>query len=96
MARVTVGSDPRCDEIYPNQFPAILTVTTHDGTELVESVLVNRGGPQNPLTDAELARKFRDNAGRAYGETRVTAIEETVAALGAGTAVSELGALLVP
>jgi 2-methylcitrate dehydratase PrpD len=96
MARVTVGSDPRCDEIYPNQFPAILTVTTHDGTELVESVLVNRGGPQNPLTDAELARKFRDNAGRAYGATRVAAIEEAVAALGAGTAVSELGALLVP
>ena len=96
MARVTVGSDPRCDEIYPAQFPAILTVRTLDGTELVESVLVNRGGPQNPLTDAELARKFRDNAGRAYDETRVTAIQDAVEALGAGTPVAELGALLVP
>lgn len=96
MAQVTVGGDPRCDEIYPHQFSAILTVTTHDGPEPVESVPVNRGGPQNPLTDAELARKFRDNASRAYDETRVTEIEQTVAALGAGTAVSELGALPAP
>jgi 2-methylcitrate dehydratase PrpD len=96
MARVTVGSDPRCDEIYPAQFPAILTVTTHDGTELEESVLVNRGGPQNPLSDAELARKFRDNAGRLFDPARVGAIEAAVAGLGNGLAVADLGALLVP
>jgi 2-methylcitrate dehydratase PrpD len=96
MARVTVGSDPRCDEIYPEQFPAILTVTTHDGTELVESVLVNRGGPQNPLTDAELARKFRDNASRAYDPARVAAIAEAVAGLDSRSPVTDLGALLVP
>jgi 2-methylcitrate dehydratase PrpD len=96
MARVTVGSDPRCDEIYPEQFPAILTVTAHDGTELVESVLVNRGGPQNPLTDAELTRKFRDNAARAYGPERVAAIAQAVAGLDSRSSLTDLGALLVP
>jgi 2-methylcitrate dehydratase PrpD len=61
MARVTVGPDERCDAIYPAQFPAVLTVVTHDGSELRAEVLANRGGPENPLSDAELARKFADN-----------------------------------
>jgi 2-methylcitrate dehydratase PrpD len=96
MSRVTVGSDPRCDEIFPAQFPAILTVTTHDGRELVEQVLVNRGGPQNPLSDAELARKFRDNAARGFEPDRVSEIEKAVAGLGRGTDAMQLGALLAP
>jgi 2-methylcitrate dehydratase PrpD len=61
MARVTVEADPRCDAIFPHQFPAVLTVSTRDGRELVEQVLANRGGDRWPLTDAELARKFADN-----------------------------------
>ncbi len=61
MARVTVGPDERCDAVYPRQFPAVLTVTTADGRTLVEEVMVNRGGPGDPLTDAELAAKFADN-----------------------------------
>ena len=61
MARIDVVGSARCGEIYPHQFPAELSVTTTDGSELHHSVLVNRGGPDNPLTDDELARKFDDN-----------------------------------
>jgi 2-methylcitrate dehydratase PrpD len=61
MARVTVVGDARCDDIYPSQFPAVLTVRVADGREYVEEVWTNRGGPQRPLSDAELARKFADN-----------------------------------
>lgn len=65
MALVDVQPDERCDAIYPNQFPAVVTVRTTSGQELVEEVLANRGGPARPLSDAELAQKFRDNvAGR--------------------------------
>ena len=38
------------------------TCTT--ATELDEEVLTNRGGPERPLIDDELATKFRDNAAR--------------------------------
>ncbi|MGI9578516.1 MAG: MmgE/PrpD family protein [Microthrixaceae bacterium] len=62
MSRITVGADPRCDEIYPNQFPAVLTVRTKGGSQLVAEVLANRGGPQRPLSDSELGAKFSDNA----------------------------------
>jgi 2-methylcitrate dehydratase PrpD len=66
MSRIRVVADERCDRIYPRQFPAVLTVRTHDGRELVEEVLVNRGGPDDPLSDDELATKFRDNVGRVF------------------------------
>ncbi len=63
-AKVSVDSDPACDAIFPNQFPAILRVRTHAGEELEERVMANRGGPQNPLSEDELRTKFSANAGR--------------------------------
>ncbi|WP_422747659.1 MmgE/PrpD family protein [Micromonospora sp. WMMD1219] len=62
MALVDVVGDERCDAIFPHQFPAVLRVVTRDGREWVQEVLANRGGPQRPLSDAELAVKFRTNA----------------------------------
>ncbi|MDX6526064.1 MAG: MmgE/PrpD C-terminal domain, partial [Gaiellales bacterium] len=38
------------------------------GEELEARVEVNRGGPGNPLSDEELARKFHDNAVRSLPE----------------------------
>lgn len=65
MAKVDVVADDECNAIYPFQFPAVVTLTTTSGETLVEKVLTNRGGPARPLSDDELATKFRDNvAGR--------------------------------
>ncbi|GIF63648.1 MmgE/Prp family protein [Asanoa ishikariensis] len=61
-AKVTCVPDARCDEIFPNQFPAVLRVVMRDGTRHEERVDVNRGGPGNPLSSAELATKFAFNA----------------------------------
>ena len=38
--------------------------------DLETRVEVNRGGPGNPLSDEELARKFHDNAVRSLPEGR--------------------------
>lgn len=81
MARVTVGADAECDAIYPHQFPAILRVRTRDGVDHVERVLTNLGGPDRPLTDDELTRKFRDNASRALPLDAMRRIEAAVARL---------------
>lgn len=70
MALVSVDSDPRLDDIFPWQFPAVLRAVLKDGTELVEEVLVNRGGADDPLSDDDLARKFRDNAARGLDARR--------------------------
>jgi 2-methylcitrate dehydratase PrpD len=90
MARVTVGNDPRCDEVYPRQFPAVLTVRTHSGDTLEQAVMVNRGGPDDPLTEQELMRKFTDNAGPTLDPEAVERLAEAVRTLGPGTDVREL------
>ncbi|PVG80769.1 2-methylcitrate dehydratase [Nocardioides gansuensis] len=80
MAKVEVVADPRCDEIYPFQFPARVSVTTTSGAELLEEVLTNRGGPDRPLSDDELTTKFRDNvAGRLSGAVADAVREEILA-----------------
>jgi 2-methylcitrate dehydratase PrpD len=89
-ARVTVEPDRWCDSIYPNQFPAVLTVRTRDGRELTEKVAANRGGPERPLTDAEVVTKFRDNAIRSLGEQGVADIEDACARLDRLEAIGEL------
>jgi 2-methylcitrate dehydratase PrpD len=81
MSRVTVGADPRCDAIYPDQFPAVLTVRTTDGRTLVEEVLVNRGGPADPLSDEELATKFADNVDGLLDDVTAKELVEAVSGL---------------
>ncbi len=76
MQLVDVVPDERCSEIFPYQFPAILTVWTRDGRVLTEEVLTNRGGPDRPLPLAEIAVKFADNAARALPADRVDALRE--------------------
>lgn len=69
-ARVTCYEDARCNSIYPRQFPAVLRVLTTDGERFEARIDHNRGGPENPLSDAELATKFRLNvAGKLPDQT---------------------------
>jgi 2-methylcitrate dehydratase PrpD len=63
-AKVQVVANAECDAIFPSQFPAVLRVQTKSGAKLEEKALVNRGGPDNPLSAEELQIKFRANAGR--------------------------------
>lgn len=93
MAKVDVVGEPRCDEIYPYQFPAIVTLRTTGGDVLVEEVLTNRGGPARPLTDDELAVKFRDNVAGRLPESAAEAVRRNVLALAKAPAI---GPVLAP
>jgi 2-methylcitrate dehydratase PrpD len=76
--KVRTVASPECDAIFPNQFPAILTVTLHDGRRLVEKILANRGGPQRPLSQTELLTKFRANAGRTLDRDAVDRLADAL------------------
>jgi Uncharacterized protein involved in propionate catabolism len=75
-AKVRCVPDARCDEIFPNQFPAVVRVTLRDGTKREVRVDVNRGGPGNPLSADELALKFRINASHRLTEDAATRFAE--------------------
>ncbi|GAB3037636.1 MmgE/PrpD family protein [Parafrigoribacterium mesophilum] len=93
MGKVSVAADAECDEIFPQQFPAVLRVRTTDGRDLVERVLSNRGGPQRPLSFEELGTKFRDNASRVLDADSVDRVRHGVARL---EDLGDLTALLEP
>ncbi|MCX6551612.1 MAG: MmgE/PrpD family protein [Acidobacteria bacterium] len=63
-AKVRVVGNADCDAVFPNQFPAVLRITTRDGRVHEARVMANRGGPQNPLSVDELTIKFLSNATR--------------------------------
>ncbi|HVB46711.1 MAG TPA: MmgE/PrpD family protein [Streptosporangiaceae bacterium] len=81
LHKVEVVADPRCTELFPEQFPAVLTARLTDGSVIVEEVMHNRGGPGRPLSDADLDRKFNDNACRMLPPGNAANIKEAVARL---------------
>jgi 2-methylcitrate dehydratase PrpD len=74
--KVSCVADERCSAIFPKQFPAVLTARLIDGTERTEQVLVNRGGPDNPLSRDELTSKFARNAGRFLADAQTDRLAE--------------------
>lgn len=93
MAKVDVVADEKCSQIFPHQFPAVLRVRTTDGRELVQEVLANRGGPQNPLSFDELSTKFLDNATRLLPAAEAEKLSARCAEL---TELADVGDLLAP
>ncbi len=74
--RTTVVGDDELERLYPDRYPSIVELTTRDGSTVSRRVDWPKGYPQNPLTQAEIERKFldladtaisRDDAGRLVG-----------------------------
>ena len=91
--RVSVAPNDGCSEIYPDQFPAVLEVQTFAGESLSETVLTNRGGPGNPLSEAELNRKFQDNVA---GLLTDAAVEQAATRIATMATAGDVGAVLAP
>lgn len=93
-ARVECVESEECNEIFPYQFPAILTAVLTDGTSATERVMANRGGPLNPLTTDEVSAKFHFNADPIVGADASHSIAAEILAIGDGpldALVSALG-----
>ncbi len=62
LDRTEVVADAELTELYPEKFPARVVVTMRGGEILQAEMMYPKGDPQNPLSNDELAQKFRDNA----------------------------------
>ena len=93
--KVNVNASEECDAIFPFQFPAVLTAHLKDGTSMTEKVLVNRGGPQNPLTDDELALKFESNVRASLNQDKAREVAHTIFDFATNkTSLADLASLL--
>ena len=90
MARIDVAGDPGLMSIYPSQLPARLTVATIGGETLVEEVLANRGGPDDPLSDDDLATKYADNVAGLVSADAARSVHEALSGVAAAPSAAGL------
>lgn len=95
-AKVRCFADEECDRIYPYQFPAILRVHLQDGSIREARVLVNRGSPDDPLSDEELALKFSTNARKVLSSEQTESLRTAIMALDTIDAVADMMQLTSP
>ncbi|MGH7325286.1 MAG: MmgE/PrpD family protein [Candidatus Rokuibacteriota bacterium] len=86
--RVTYALDPTID--YPRQFIGDVEIALTDGRAVRERQDRPRGGPDAPLTRAELEAKFRGNAALVLPADRVERVLQSVSGLAAGQSLNDL------
>ncbi|NKC30081.1 MmgE/PrpD family protein [Roseomonas sp. BU-1] len=90
MPRITMQALPDADPRPPTRVTLHLT----DGTQLTDQRSIRRGAPENPMTEAEQLRKFRDCAVPVLGAAGTQAALEVLTRLaehgGARTLVTSL------
>jgi 2-methylcitrate dehydratase PrpD len=75
MALVSVSLAPDLANAYPGKRAARVTITLRNGTILERYQPTRKGDPDAPLSDADLAAKFRELAGPVIGEKTETLLD---------------------
>lgn len=96
LDRTEVIADPQLNTLYPANFPARVTITMEDGQSFQETVMLPKGDPGNPLSDAELEDKFRANVEPVFGAAQATRLRDAILRLAEGGPVGALSAAMVP
>jgi 2-methylcitrate dehydratase PrpD len=78
---------------YPQAFPGWVRIETRDGATRERELAHQRGGPDNPLTTADVATKFRGNASLALDQADVEELERAILTL---EERSDVGACIAP
>jgi 2-methylcitrate dehydratase PrpD len=92
--RTRVVGDDELERFYPDRYPSIVELTARDGRVASRRVDWPKGYPQNPVSAADLERKFRDLAATATDAATIDRIVEGVAGLERASRVDDLLALV--
>ena len=78
MQRIDTHLDEECERLYPARRSGVVRVALRDGRKLEARVLDPKGEAANPMTDADLERKFIANcepvAGKAHCEVMLAQV----------------------
>lgn len=59
VSRARVVVDPEMDAVYPSLYAGVVTLVARDGRRIRKRVDYPKGMPENPMTMADVERKFR-------------------------------------
>jgi 2-methylcitrate dehydratase PrpD len=97
LDRITVAEDARHSKRFPLGRWADLTVTLTDGTTLASGDMHARGGPESPMSEAEIEAKLMSFASPTLGQERAAKLwAMRRALLREGALFSDLAALVTP
>jgi len=96
LARTEVIADPTLDALYPEKFPARVTIRMDDGNSFQETVMLPKGDPGNPLSPQEIAEKFRTNSTGALPPAQAEQLLTAIRALPEAANTDRLTSLLAP
>jgi 2-methylcitrate dehydratase PrpD len=96
LARTEVVAVPELDRLYPENFPARVTIRMRDGTSHQETVMKPKGDPGNPLTPDEIAAKYRENAAGVLDAAKIESLLAAIRGLPGAADLQGLSALLSP
>ncbi len=94
LERTDVVADAELNRLYPANLPARVTITMEDGQSFQETVMLPKGDPGAPLSDAELEDKFRGNVEPLFGADRATWLRDAILRLADGGSVADVSALV--
>ncbi|MDB5804551.1 MAG: hypothetical protein JWN73_1873 [Betaproteobacteria bacterium] len=95
MGRIRVQASPALDAGYPERRPAVVNVLLFNGRRLRHEIDYAKGEPENPMTRADVERKFDAVATQVYSEA-TPHIRELVFALDTLPSLEALCKLLTP
>jgi 2-methylcitrate dehydratase PrpD len=78
IPQVRVYTDEETDRCYPQRRGGVVTLVMKDGTRLTERVLDPKGEGENPMSDADLERKFVSNCEPLIGKDKSSRLLEAV------------------
>jgi len=94
MERIEVIRDKDLDETFPDAWPSVVHVKTMAGETYSRRVDLPKGEPEDPMSPAELERKFEILGSTQYSSGRLEEIKKAVADFENLTDVSEFTKLL--
>lgn len=95
LQRISIVEDKRHSDRFPAGRWADVIVTTRDGRVLASGDTHARGGPEAPLSEAEIEAKFMELSTPVLGQTRSAAIAKAVLSLAEpGARFGQLSALI--
>ena len=94
LAKTEVIADAELNKLYPDKFPARVTITLKSGASFQETVLFPKGDPQDPLSAAELEAKFRENVAGMLSAGQADNLLQTIRLLPEARNVDAMSALL--
>ena len=78
VQRVDAYVDDECERMYPAKRSAVVRIQLEDGRKLEKRLVDPKGDLDNPMSDDDLARKFRGNCEPVIGTARCSSLLDQV------------------